>query len=152
MYALGVTTRFPTATDDALGNDKWQAGPAGMLFYMGRPWVSGLLVQHWESFAGDSDRVDVSQTDIQYVIRRGFPGAWSLGMGPTISVDWEADSGDKLTLPIGLGITKTIRIGRIPMKIRFEPQYSIVHPDDFGTVWNFRLQFTPVIPNPFRHE
>jgi hypothetical protein len=152
VYALGVTTRFPTATDDALGNDKWQAGPAGMLFYMGRPWVSGLLVQHWESFAGDSDRVDVSQTDIQYVIRRGFPGAWSIGMGPTISVDWEASSGDKLTLPIGLGITKTIRIGKIPMKIRFEPQYSIVRPDDFGTVWNFRLQFTPVIQNPFGRE
>jgi hypothetical protein len=152
VYALGVTTRFPTATDDALGNDKWQAGPAGMLFYMGRPWVSGLLVQHWESFAGDSDRVDVSQTDIQYVIRREFPGAWSIGMGPTISVDWEASSGDKLTLPIGLGITKTIRIGKIPMKIRFEPQYSIVRPDDFGTVWNFRLQFTPVIQNPFGRE
>jgi hypothetical protein len=73
-------------------------------------------------------------------------------MGPTISVDWEADSGDKLTLPIGLGITKTVRIGKMPMKLRFEPQYSIVHPDDFGPVWNFRVQITPVIPNPFRRS
>jgi hypothetical protein len=73
-------------------------------------------------------------------------------MGPTISVDWEANSGDKLTLPIGLGISKTIRIGKMPMKLRFEPQYSIVHPDDFGPVWNFRFQITPVLPNPFRRR
>ena len=152
VYGLGVTMRFPSATDDALGQDKWQAGPAGMFFYMGRPWVSGLLVQHWESFAGDSNRRDVSQTDIQYVVRRGFGKAWSIGMGPTITIDWEASSGDKLTLPIGLGITKTIRIGKTPMKIRLEPQYSIVRPDDFGTVWNFRFQITPVIQNPFRRK
>lgn len=152
VYGLGVTQRFPSATDDALGQDKWQAGPAGMLFYMGRPWVAGLLVQHWESYAGDSDRDDVSQTDIQYVIRRGFANAWSIGMGPTISVDWEANDSDKLTLPIGIGITKTIRIGKTPMKIRLEPQYSIVRPDEFGTVWNFRVQVTPVIENPFRRQ
>ena len=24
--------------------------------------------------------------------------------------------------------------GKMPMKLRFEPQYSIVQPDDFGTV------------------
>lgn len=152
VYGLGVTLRFPTASDENLGQEKWQAGPAGMLFYMGRPWVTGVLVQHWESYAGDSDRDSVSQTDIQYVIRWGFGQGWSIGMGPTISVDWEADSGDKLTLPIGLGITKTVRIGKMPMKLRFEPQYSIVHPDDFGPVWNFRVQITPVIPNPFRRS
>jgi hypothetical protein len=149
VYGLGATMRFPTATDDALGQEKWQAGPAGMFFYMGRPWVVGLLLQHWASFAGDDDRADVSQTDIQYVIRRGFGNGWSIGMGPTISIDWKASHRDRVTVPIGLGITKTIRIGRTPVKLRFEPQYSIVHPDEFGTVWNFRFQITPVIPNPF---
>jgi hypothetical protein len=152
VYGLGVTMRFPSATDDALGQEKWQAGPAGMLFYMGRPWVAGLLVQHWESYAGEDDRRDVSQTDIQYVIRRGLPKAWSIGMGPTISIDWKASSDNKITLPIGLGITKTVRIGKTPMKLRLEPQYSIVHPDNFGTVWNIRLQVTPVIQNPFRRK
>jgi hypothetical protein len=65
MYGVGVKMRFPSATEENLGQENWQAGPAGMLFYMGRPWVTGLLVQHWESYAGDSDRDNVSQTDIQ---------------------------------------------------------------------------------------
>jgi len=38
----------------------------------------------------------------------------------------------------------------MPVKLRFEPQYSIIRPDDFGTAWNFRLQITPVIPSPFK--
>jgi hypothetical protein len=74
----------------------------------------------------------------------------SIGMGPTVVVDWEADSGNKLTLPIGLGITKTIRLGNVPVKLRFESQYSVIRPDNFGTAWNFRLQISPVIPSPFK--
>ena len=149
VWGAGATFRFPTASNDRLGQGKWQAGPAAMWFWLGKPWVGGILAQHWWSFAGDDDRRSVSQTDIQYTIRRSFPGGWSLGMGPTLSIDWNADSGNRVTLPIGLGVTKTVRIGRFPVKLRFEPQYSIVRPDDFGVVWNFRIQITPVIPNPF---
>ena len=58
--------------------------------------------------------------------------------------------GDRLTLPIGLGITKTTRWGKTPVKLRAEIHYSIVRPEDYGTTWNFRLQVTPVIKNPLR--
>ncbi len=149
MMGAGATFKFPTATDDVLGEVKYQAGPAAMLFYLGRPWTIGTLVQHWWSFAGDEDRTETSQTDIQYVIRRQIPGAMSLGMGPTISIDWKAGEGNKVTFPIGLGITKTFRWGNIPFKVRFEPQYSIIRPDNLGTEWNFRIQIAPVIQNPF---
>lgn len=149
VYGLGLTSRFPSATKPAFGQGKYQVGPAGMLFYMGRPWVTGLLVQHWESVGGDAARDEVSRTDVQYVIRRGLPRAWSIGMGPTMTIDWKAGSGNKVTLPIGLGVTKTVRVGGVPMKLRLEPQYSVVRPDDFGTTWNIRLQVTPVVPNPF---
>ena len=33
-------------SDDRLGQGKYQAGPAAMIFHMGRPWVTGLLLQH----------------------------------------------------------------------------------------------------------
>jgi len=36
-------------------------------------------------------------------------------------------------------------LGHLPIKLRFEPQYSIIKPDDY---WNFRFQIAPVIPNP----
>jgi hypothetical protein len=78
-----------------------------------------------------------------------MPGAMSLGMGPTITVPWKADTDNSVTFPIGLGITKTVRIGGTPVKLRFEPQYSVIRPDDVGTAWNIRMQITPVIKSPF---
>lgn len=150
VWGAGATFKFPTASKDELGRGKYQAGPAAMIFYMGKPWTIGLLAQHWSSFAGDNDRDSVSQTDIQYVLRRSIPGAMSIGMGPTISIDWKADSDNRLTLPIGLGITKTTRWGKTPFKLRAEVHYSVISPDDYGSTWNFRLQVTPVIPSPVK--
>lgn len=150
VWGAGLTLKFPSATEDTLGQGKYQAGPALMLFYNGAPWVGGLLLQHWESYTGDRDRPDTRQTDLQYIVRRSIPGAASVGMGPTITVDWEADDDNMLTFPIGLGITKTVRWGKMPVKLRAEAHYSLIRPEDYGTDWNFRLQITPVIPHPFK--
>ncbi|MEH6588956.1 MAG: hypothetical protein V7746_01800 [Halioglobus sp.] len=149
VWGVGASFIFPTATEDELGQGKYQAGPAAMLFNMGKPWVYGILAQHWESYAGDSDRDDTSRTDIQYVIRYALPNAMSIGMGPTITYDWEADADNALTFPIGLGVTKTTRWGKVPVKLRAELHYSVIKPDDYGTEWNLRLQISPVINNPF---
>ena len=150
VWGAGATFVLPTASQDVLGSEKYQAGPALMAFNMGKPWVYGVLAQHWESFDGDSDRDDISRTDIQYVIRYSLPDAWSIGMGPTITYDWEADSDNALTFPVGLGLTKTTRWGKMPVKLRAEVHYSVIKPDDYGTEWNIRFQITPVINNPFK--
>ena len=150
VWGAGGTFVFPTAKDDLLGQGKYQAGPSLMLFYMGQPWVGGILGQHWESYAGSDDRNDISKTEVQYVIRRSIPNAMSIGMGPNIIYDWQADSGNRLTLPIGLGVTKTVRFGKQPFKLRAEVQYSVIRPDDYGTDWNIRLQITPVISSPMK--
>ena len=149
IWGVGMTTKFPTASDDALGQGKYQAGPAAMYFHMGEQWTLGALVQHWNSFAGDDDRRSTSETNIQYVARYKLPGAMSIGLGPTVKIDWNADSDNRLTLPIGLGLTKTIKVGGVPIKLRIEPQYSIIQPDDYGEEWNIRIQITPVIKSPF---
>lgn len=150
VWGAGATFAFPTASDDVLGQGKYSAGPAAMIFNIGKPWVFGLLAQHWESYAGDDDRDDTSRTEIQYTIRYALPNAMSIGMGPTVIYDWEADSGNALTFPVGLGVTKTTRWGKVPVKLRAEFHYSVIKPDDYGSEWNFRIQVTPIVNNPFR--
>jgi hypothetical protein len=149
VWGVGTTMKFPTASDDDLGAEKWQVGPAAMLFAIGRPWVAGALVQSWFSVAGEGSARNTRQTDIQYVVRYALPRAWSVGVGPTVSIDWKQSGDDKITLPIGLGLTKTVRIGRFPVKLRGEVQYSVVRPDTFGTEWSFVFRIAPVIPSPF---
>lgn len=150
VWGVGPTFKFPTASDAVLGQGKYQAGPAGLLTYLSKQWTLGINVQHWMSYAGSDDRPATAQTDIDYVIVDHLPGGWSVGMTPKISIDWEAKSDDRLTLPVGFGVGRVIRIGKTPMKIRFEVQYAVVRPESYGTAWNFRLQLVPVIPNPFR--
>ena len=152
VWGAGITMKLPTASNDSLGQNKWQAGPAVMAFYIKRPWTSGVLVQHWSSFAGDDDAPDRNRTDIQYIIRRGLPHAWSIGMGPTVTIDWEKDSENNLTLPVGLGLTKTVRFGRVPTKLRLEAHYSLIKPELYGSEWTIRIQVTPIIKSPFRSD
>ena len=65
VWGLGSTFKFPTANDDLFGAGKWQAGPAAMLLNLGDKWTSGLVIQHWWSFAGGctGDRFDWSRGD-----------------------------------------------------------------------------------------
>lgn len=150
VWGAGATFVFPTASSENLGKGKYQAGPTVMLFHLGELWNKGFFVQHWWSYAGDESRADVNITDFQYIIRRNFKAsASSLGMGPTIRIDWSKDISEGLTLPIGLGYTKTVSMGSIPVKVRIEPQYSIIRPDNYGNVWNIRIQIAPVIKSPF---
>lgn len=148
VWGGGITFVFPTATDPELGNGKYQLGPSFMIFDINNRWTKGLFIQHWWSIAGDKNRNEISKTDLQYVIRRNL-GTVSLGMGPTISVNWNTDIENAINFPVGFGITKTLKIGSTPVKLRFEPQYSVISPKDYGTVWNFRLQIAPVIGSPF---
>ncbi len=150
IWGIGLSFVFPTASSAYLGSGKFQMGPAAMALSITKNWTLGAIVQHWRSVGGDPSRPDTKKTDIQYIIRKQIKGkAMSVGMGPNISIDWEAADGNKVTFPIGLGITKTVKWGNTPWKLRFEPQYSIIKPNDYGTQWNIRIQFAPIIKNPF---
>lgn len=148
VWGFGTTFVFPTASNQNLGAGKYQMGPAAMVFHLGEKWNKGVFIQHWWSLAGHADRTEVVTTDIQYVLRKNLKKA-SIGMGPSIRIDWTKGFKDGVTIPIGLGYTQTVLMGKTPVKMRLEPQYSIVKPDNYGNVWNVRLQIAPIIKSPF---
>ena len=152
IWGLGVASIFPTAEHDAIGQGKWQAGPAALFAHLA-PKVGGfnygVFGQHWWSYAGDDDRPDTSLTDVQYFVQYRLNKTATLGMAPNIQYDWEADSDNALKLPVGMGYQNVIKIGNIPVKYGLEFQYYAVQADDFGPEWNVRFIFVPVIPSPF---
>jgi hypothetical protein len=147
LWGIGPTFIFPTASKNALGQEKWQAGPSAVGLWMGKEWIWGVFPQQWWSFGGNSDRKSTNQTNIQYFIWRMLPGEWQIGMSPNITMNWQADQDNRFTVPIGLGVGKLVKLGMLPVKIQLQGQYSVIHPDDYGQRWNFQLQVTPVIPN-----
>ena len=64
IWGVGATFVFPTASEEILGQGKFQAGPAVMYFILGKLWTFGTLAQHWWSITGDENRQDVNKTDI----------------------------------------------------------------------------------------
>ena len=99
----------------------------------GMPWIFGTVVQQWWDFAGDSDRNHVNLTNIQYVVFYSLTAETNIGLGsPNITVNWDADSDNQWTAPVGLGWNTTTKIGKLPVKIGFEVSYAVISPDRFG--------------------
>jgi hypothetical protein len=146
LWGVGPTLIFPSATPEAVGQEKWQAGPAAVALYMSHKWVIGVLPQHWWSFAGDGGAPSTSFTNVQYFVQRLFPGGWQVGCAPNFTVDWKADHDDAVTFPVGLGVGKLLHIGKLPVKVVGELDYAVVRPEDIGQRWLLRLVVTPVLP------
>jgi hypothetical protein len=124
----------------------------GLAFHIDDQWIYGTVVQHWWSVNDDNDRNRVNLTDIQYVGRYRYNSETSIGFAPNIRYNWEADGGERWTIPVGLGVDTMIKIGPIPTKIGIELYHYVEQADKFGPEWQVRLFFTPVIPSPARAQ
>jgi hypothetical protein len=146
LLGLGPTFIFPTAASDDTGQGKYQAGPAGIVGYLSKKWILAAFVQNWTSFSGDSDRPDVNQMNLQPIAAYFLPHGWSIGYSGNILANWEANGDEVWTVPIGIGIGKVIKFGRLPVKIVLAGQWMPIHPDTFGQKWNVQISVSPVIP------
>lgn len=145
IWGIGPIVQFPTATDDALGSDKWSAGPTAAALTIRGPWVAGALVNHLWSFAGDDDRADVNQTLIQPIVNYNLPGGWFLTSVPYITANWETDGDDRWTVPIGIGVGKVHRFGTQPVSLQLTPYYNVVRPDD-AAEWTLQFRINLLFP------
>lgn len=145
IWGIGPIVQFPTATDDALGSDKWSAGPTAAALTIRGPWVAGALVNHLWSFAGDDDRADVNQTLIQPIVNYNLPGGWFLSSVPYITANWEKDGDDRWTVPIGIGVGKVHRFGTQPVSLQLTPYYNVVRPDD-AAEWTLQFRINLLFP------
>lgn len=158
IWGVGPTFIFPTATEDVLGQEKWQAGPAALAVRLGNQhgglgienWNIGVLAQHWWDFAGDDDRPHTSQSDIQYFINWRQTPTQLIGMTPNIQIDWKKDGSDRFSVPIGLGTIGFFRWGDTPVRWGVEFQHYVHQPDPFGPDWNLKLFIAPIKANPFK--
>ena len=151
IWGAGATVMFPTASEEVLGTGKYSLGPTAVFGYLGKTWTAAIFPQQWWSVSGDDSRSDVNLTNIQYFIFYAPPGldpnaGWRIGMSPNISINW-ASRGDKVTFPIGLGVSRMVSIGPLPVNIDGEVDYAVIHPSDkVGSRWNVRIYITAVIP------
>ncbi len=149
IWAIGPTFIFPTASEDFLGQGKYQAGIASALAYLGEEWTLGLFPQHWWSFAGDDNRPDVSRTNIQYFVYRKLPNQWSIGASPTISINWNGIGGTEVDVPIGIGVNKTAFVGKLPVRFSLEYHDYITTSNGINPESSIKFSISPAVPAAF---
>jgi hypothetical protein len=146
VLGAGPTFIFPTATSHFTGQGKWQLGPSVVVGYLTKQFFLGVFPQQWWSIGGEHGRPDTNQMNLQPIATVFFGEGWSLGYSGNILADWTAPSEDVWTVPVGLGLAKVVKLGRLPVKILLAVQYMPVHPRISGQEWNVQVSITPVIP------
>jgi hypothetical protein len=148
LYLFGMVGTLPTATDDALGPDQLRLGPEIAIGLVKKWGVIGGLLSHQWDVAGSND-VDTNLTSVQYFYAFGLGGGWQFAAGPSVSFDHEASSGNRWTVPIGLGIGKTTQAGSTPLKMSVQVWKYVAQPDSFGPDWQLRITISPVLKLPW---
>jgi hypothetical protein len=114
--------------------------------------MGGLVSNQWNLGGGGggpgSSDEPYSTTTVQYFYGIGLGNGWQILSGPVVSYDWKADSGEKLSLPLGTGIAKTTKNGNVTWRFQLEFQYYLRQPASFGKDWSLMFDFRPVIINP----
>jgi len=146
VLGAGPTAILPTATSPFTGQRKWQLGPTVVVGYLTKTFFIGVFPQQWWSIGGEHGRPDTNQMNLQPIATIFFGEGWSLGYSGNILADWTAPSEDVWTVPIGLGLAKVVKLGRLPIKVQLAVQYMPVHPRISGQEWNVQVSITPVIP------
>lgn len=148
IWGLGPALQFPTETSDELGTGKYSAGPTFVVFFNAKPFhvTTGFLLVNVWSYAGDEDRANVNFMELQPFFFYNLPKGWYLGTVPLITANWEADSNNRWTVPIGGGIGRVFKIGNQPINAQLTAYRNVVTPDDSGADWQLRFQWTFLFP------
>jgi hypothetical protein len=135
-WGVGPQVSLKTRTSDQQAGPGWGAGVAGVIFGGFGNWSLGAIaMQHW----GDED--DFSLATIQGIITYNFesvPGAY-IGYNNAMTYNWNADSGDKFTLPLGLTIGRTILLGNGDGLDFSIGAYDLVERPENAPEWQLKL-------------
>ena len=148
LWGIGTAGTLPTATNGDLGGNQWRLGPEGFGGIIRKWGIVGALVSHQWNVGGSNDTY-YSTTTSQYFYAIGLGNGWQIASSPVLSYDWQADSDDAWTVPIGFGVAKTTKIGNHPWKFALQVQKYVVTPDTFGPDWLVKFTVTPVVKNVF---
>ena len=145
IWGAGPAILMPTSSDDRLGIGEWGGGPAGVFLTIQGPWVAGSLFSNvWSSNNSDGDKVNAFTW--QPFVNYNFGGGWYAVSSPIITSNWEADSDDKWTVPLGGGIGRVFRVGEQNMNASAQAFYNVEKPDNIGPDWQLRLQLQFLFP------
>ena len=143
-WGVGPVLLLPTASKDALGADKWGLGASVVVLTMPGKWVIGSLLSNVWSVAGSGSQ-DVNFFTWQYFINYNLDDGWYLVTAPINTANWEADTDNRWTIPLGGGVGKIVRFGKLPVNLNAQ-LYKMIEAPANGPDWQLRVQMQFMFP------
>ena len=143
IWGVGPVLYLDTATDDALGAQKWGAGPTAVALKQVGPWTYGALVNQVNSFAGDGSREDISAAFVQPFVSYVTSTKTTISLNAESSYNWK---GNEWSVPVNLFVAQMLKAGDQLLQVGVGARYWAEAPDFGPEGWGLRLQLTLLFP------
>jgi len=143
IWGAGPVFLLPTATQDALGAEKWGIGPTGVALKQSGPWTVGILAGHVWSVAGNDSRADISSTTLQPFFSYTTKSHTTIGAYTESAYDWK---GEQWQVPLIFQAGQLFKVGPQIMQLAVAAKYWAEAPDDGPDGWGLRVQLTFLFP------
>jgi hypothetical protein len=140
IWGIGPAFSLPVATAHPAQTGTWAAGGSAVLLAMPGPWVIGSLFSQLSPLQDSNGPPRTNLFLWQYFINYNFGKGWAIATAPSITANWDAPDGQQWTVPIGIGISRTLVFNRQPMTLGFQYYNNVKKPDNSsGTAVRFTL-------------
>lgn len=138
----GAALLYPTATDSALGMQKWGAGPTAVVLRQDDAFTYGLLANHIWSYAGWGTR-EVNATFLQPFVAYTFKTETTLQLNAESTYDWQAR---QWSVPLNFSVDQLVEIDKQPIDFELGFRFYAEGPQG-GPDWGIRFTVTFMFPN-----
>jgi hypothetical protein len=142
IWGAGPVLLLPSASNDAIGGEKWGAGPTAVILKQAHGWTYGALANHVWSFAGPSNRTDISATFLQPFLSYTTKAATTYTLNTESTYDWNAN---QWIVPVNLTVSQLVRFGKQPVSFAFGGRGYAERPAG-GPDWGLSLTVTFLFP------
>jgi hypothetical protein len=141
IVGAGPALKLPTATERALGDGVWGAGPTAVALRQDDAWTYGLLTSHVWSFAGRSGST-VNTTLLQPFFAYTNTALTTFGLGSESAYDWDAR---QWLVPLDVTVSQLVRVGDTPVDFALGGRSYLDRPGG-GPNWGVKFTVTFMLP------
>ena len=143
-FGAGPSFVLPTASNEALGLQRWGAGVNAVAVYSKDNVVAGALLNQ-NYIEGGVSKPFLLQPFYNYNFEGGILDKCFISVSGEFTADWEKSDDDRWTNVLGIGPGKIINFFGQPMNVSARFGGYLAAPDG-GPDWQFRLNTTLLFP------
>ena len=141
VWGVGPVFLLPTATNNALGSDKWGIGPNALILKLKGQWTYGALVNHIWSFAGNGTN-DINATFFQPFMTYASKSGASITLASENTQSWDNDIFGGFA---GVYYAKVMKFGKQMMQLGGGPKIFYGN-NPFNPEWGIRVNIIFLFP------